>query len=83
MGFCRTCGKAVGTWNFCQYCGTRLNVLNLTYQNTNSLLRQNVVFNDETLLVMRRQLQSEANRLQDQIDAFNAETKIEFNSPLN
>ncbi len=46
-------------------------------------IERTAVFNDETLLVMRRQLQSEANRLQDQIDEFNAETKIEFNSPLN
>ena len=46
-------------------------------------IERTAVFNDETLLAMRRQLQSEANRLQDQIDEFNAETKIEFNSPLN
>ena len=46
-------------------------------------IERTAVFDDETLLAMRRQLQSEANRLQDQIDEFNAETKIEFDSPLN
>ena len=46
-------------------------------------IERTAIFNDEALLVMRRKLQSEANRLQDQIDEFNAETTIEFNSPLN
>ena len=46
---CRTCGREVGDWKFCKFCGTPLDVLNLTYQNTHSLLRQNVVFHNEIL----------------------------------
>ena len=40
------------------------------------------VFNEPMLLAMRRELQIEANRLQDEIDAFNAVTMIDFESPL-
>ena len=45
-------------------------------------IKRTAVFNDEMLLAMQRQLQGEANRLQDEIDAFNASTKIDFETPL-
>ena len=40
------------------------------------------VFDDEALLAMKRQLQLEANKLQDQLDAYNAVTQIDFETPL-
>ena len=45
-------------------------------------ITRTAVFNDEMLLTMQRQLQGEANRLQDEIDSFNASTKIDFETPL-
>ena len=45
-------------------------------------ITRTAVFNDAMLLTMQRQLQGEANRLQDEIDAFNASTKIDFETPL-
>ena len=45
-------------------------------------IERTAVFNDVMLIQMRRQLQNEANRLQDELDAFNASTQIEFDSPL-
>ena len=45
-------------------------------------VKRTAVFNDTTLLAMQRQLQSEANHLQDQLDEFNATVKIDFESPL-
>ena len=43
---CRTCGRAVGEWKFCKFCGTPLDVTDLSYQKTGKLLRQNVVFSE-------------------------------------
>ena len=48
MKICHTCNKTVGDWKYCPYCGTKLDVIDLTYQNTDSLLRQNVVFHGGT-----------------------------------
>lgn len=45
-------------------------------------VKRTAVFNEATLLAMQRQLQSEANHLQDKIDEFNATAKIDFISPL-
>ena len=45
-------------------------------------ITRTAVFNEEMLLAMQRKLQGEANRLQDEIDAFNANKKIDFETPL-
>lgn len=47
MKKCRTCGRAVGEWKFCQFCGTPLDVTELSYQKTGTLLRHNVVFSED------------------------------------
>lgn len=49
MKKCRTCGRAVGEWKFCRFCGTPLDVTDLSYQKTGTLLRQNVVFSEDVL----------------------------------
>ena len=46
-------------------------------------VERTAVFNDAMLLAMKDQLQHEANRLQDQLDAYNAAVQIDFESPLN
>lgn len=43
MKTCQKCGRNVGDWKFCGFCGAKVDNLVLTYDNTNSLLRQNVV----------------------------------------
>ena len=47
MKKCRTCGRSVGEWKFCQFCGTPLDVTELSYQKTGTLLRHNVVFSED------------------------------------
>ena len=45
-------------------------------------LKRNVVFSKTQILAMREELQLECNRLQDEMDEFNAKTTIDFESPL-
>ena len=45
-------------------------------------LKRKVVFSESQILAMREELQQECNRLQDEMDEFNATTTIEFDSPL-
>lgn len=52
------------------------------YRGGEVKINRTAVFSDEMLLAMQRQLQAEANRLQDEIDEFNANTKIDFETPL-
>ena len=46
-------------------------------------LKKNVVFSKTQVLAMREELQQECNRLQDEMDEYNASTTIEFDSPLD
>lgn len=46
MKTCRTCGRQVGSWKFCKYCGTKLDERDLSFQKTNTLLRQNIILSD-------------------------------------
>ena len=51
-------------------------------ESTYKEFKRTVVFNASQILEMREQLQKECNRLQDEMDAFNVATKIDFESPL-
>ena len=51
-------------------------------ESTYKEFKRTVVFNASQILEMREQLQKECNRLQDEMDAFNASMKIDFESPL-
>lgn len=46
MKTCRTCGRQVGSWKFCKYCGTRLDERDLSFEKTSTLLRQNIILSD-------------------------------------
>ncbi|MBR4902266.1 MAG: hypothetical protein IKZ46_15110 [Victivallales bacterium] len=52
-------------------------------ESTYKEFKRTVVFNASQILEMREQLQKECNRLQDEMDAFNVATKIDFESPLS
>ena len=52
------------------------------FKHPDRRIERTAVFNEKMILAMQQQLQSEANHLQDKIDVFNAETKIDFESPL-
>ena len=45
-------------------------------------LKRSVVFDAAKIWQLREQLQLECNRLQDEMDTFNATTRIEFETPL-
>ena len=47
MKTCRTCGREVGNWKYCGFCGTKLVETDPNSQQTNSLLRQNTVFGEQ------------------------------------
>ena len=51
-------------------------------ESTYKEYKRTVVFTASQILEMREQIQMECNRLQDEMDAFNATVKIEFESPL-
>ncbi len=51
-------------------------------ESTYKEYKRTVVFTASQILEMREQIQMECNRLQDEMDAFNATAKIEFESPL-
>ena len=51
-------------------------------ESTYKEFKRTVVYTASQILEMREQLQKECNRLQDEMDAFNATTKIDFESPL-
>ena len=51
-------------------------------ESTYKEYKRKVVFTASQILEMREQIQMECNRLQDEMDAFNATAKIEFESPL-
>ena len=52
-------------------------------ESTYKEFKRTVVFNASQILEMRELLQMECNRLQDEMDAFNVSTKIDFESPLS
>ena len=52
-------------------------------ESTYKEFKRTVVFNASQILEMREQLQKECNRLQDEMDAFNVATKIDFESALS
>ena len=47
MKTCRNCGRTIGEWKFCSFCGTKLDEMDLSYQKTNSLLRQNIILSND------------------------------------
>ena len=47
MKTCRNCGRTIGDWKFCSFCGTKLDEMDLSYQKTNSLLRQNIILSND------------------------------------
>lgn len=51
-------------------------------ESTYKEFKRTVVYTASQILEMREQLQKECNRLQDEMDAFNASMKIDFESPL-
>ena len=51
-------------------------------ESTYKEFKRTVVYTASQILEMREQLQKECNRLQDEMDAFNVATKIDFESPL-
>ena len=51
-------------------------------ESTYKEFKRTVVYTASQILEMREQIQKECNRLQDEMDAFNAAVKIDFESPL-
>ena len=51
-------------------------------ESTYKEYKRKVIFTASQILEMREQLQRECNRLQDEMDIFNATTKIDFETPL-
>lgn len=54
----------------------------LEYDRNDKLLERTAVFNEEQLTLMKQKLRREAEALQDKLDAYNARTRIEFETPL-
>ena len=46
---CPKCGNMSNPGKFCRYCGAKLNERVLTFENTNTLLRSNVVIKDNII----------------------------------
>ena len=52
------------------------------YSNDGKLISRNVVISKKEIRDMQNKLQLECNKLQDEMDAYNALTKIDFETPL-
>ncbi len=52
------------------------------YSNNGKLISRNVVISKKEIREMQNRLQLECNKLQDEMDAYNALTKIDFETPL-
>lgn len=75
---CPKCGSMSDYGKFCRYCGAKLNERVLTFENTNTLLRSNVVINDDTTIA-----EDDALDKNDKSSNFEDSDKLQDNSTNN